>query len=623
MRIAPLKIPAFLLVSAVALASPARVTRVGELEGKVEVQLHPGDAWRPALRNLPLVQQSWVRTAPAARVELELDEGSALRLDGNSLFELSDYTRLSTGQRVTILSLDHGVAYFTGEPDRQDALILAVPGAQATVRSGSRVRLEARDDASHIAVLEGVVRFSSPSAELELHEGQTVRVEAGAQSRFFLDREVTPLDSDKWNDARDKVLAATGSGKHVPGLEYGLADLDASGSWIGTSDSNLVWKPKVASGWTPYRDGAWLWYDELGYTWVANEPWGWLPFHYGRWADQSGLGWVWSPGKGAVFKPGEVYWLREANLVGWGPLAPGEIWDARQTPRQYLRSSTTLARWNPDVRELVPADAAEKLKTTQAVFVVAPPSPAFDAARLDVERPVLRAGTTRIVPLIPGVTYALAEMAEASQPMLQPAVPPVPPQPAIPNDVTISPAQGAPGAEVYVPVPVLQPVEVYYPVPVYSGIVVVNPPDDRGHRRTPRPEPPRTPPRLANPPRSAEQVSSPPVQPTVPVPGATPPRAQPPQPVPPVTGAPYSPPQRVTPPPYVTPRAPRPVDPPRVTPTPPPQAGAPAPRATPDPPRASPTPARAPDPPRSNDSGASKSGGSSASQADNTAAKAK
>jgi hypothetical protein len=613
MRIAPLKILAFLLVSAVALASPARVARVGELEGKVEVQLHAGDAWRPALRNLPLVQLSWVRTAPAARVELELDEGSALRLDGNSLFELSDYTRLSTGQRVTLLSLDHGVAYFTGEPDRQDALILAVPGAQATVRSGSRVRLEARDDASHIAVLEGTVRFSSPSAELELHEGQTVRVEAGAQSRFFLDREVTPLDSDKWNEARDKVLAATGSGKHVPGLEYGLADLDANGSWIGTSDSNLVWKPKVAPGWTPYRDGAWLWYDELGYTWIGNEPWGWLPFHYGRWTEQSGLGWVWSPGKSAVFKPGDVYWLREANLVGWGPLAPGEIWDARQTPRQYLRSSTTLARWKPDVRELVPADPVEKLKTTQAVFVVAPPSPAFDAARLDVERPVLRAGSTRIVPMIPGVTYAApAEMAEASQP----PVPPVPPQPAIPNDVTISPAQGAPAAEVYVPVPVPQPVEVYYPVPVYSGIVVVNPPDDRGHRRTPRPEPPRTPPRLANPPRSAEQVSSPPAQPTVPVPGATPPRAQPPQPVPPVTGAPYSPPQRVTPPPYATPPAPRPVDPPR--------ASTPTPRATPDPPRVTtPPPPRAPDPPRSNDSGASKSGGSSTPQADKSAAKAK
>src|SRR5579872_3601460 len=134
-----------LALSVTLLAAPVRVARVGELDGQVEVQLHPFDAWRPAVRNLPLVERAWVRSATAARVEMELDEGSAFRLTGDAICEFSDYTRLSTGQRVTMLSLDHGVAYFTGEPDRRDSLILAVPGAQATVRGGTRVRLEANE----------------------------------------------------------------------------------------------------------------------------------------------------------------------------------------------------------------------------------------------------------------------------------------------------------------------------------------------------------------------------------------------------------------------------------------------------------------------------------------------
>ncbi|HXI40723.1 MAG TPA: hypothetical protein VNH83_12120, partial [Bryobacteraceae bacterium] len=79
-------------VPAALVAAPVRVARVGELEGKVEVQIHAADAWRPAARNMPLVERSWVRTANASSIEMELDDGSALRLSGEALCEFSDYT---------------------------------------------------------------------------------------------------------------------------------------------------------------------------------------------------------------------------------------------------------------------------------------------------------------------------------------------------------------------------------------------------------------------------------------------------------------------------------------------------------------------------------------------------
>jgi hypothetical protein len=446
------------------------VARAGELEGKVEVQLHPADPWRPVTRNLPLTESAWLRTAPGARLEMELDDGSVFRLTGDALCELSDYTRLSTGQRITVLSLDHGVAYFTGEPDRRDALILVLPGAQATVRVGTRLRLEARDDATQIAVIEGKVRFSSPGAEMDLAEGEMTRVEKASPTRFFLYREISPMDTDGWNEQRDKAMATSSSARHLPGLRYGLVDLDANGSWIVSNDFGAVWKPKVAPGWTPYRNGQWIWYDEFGFTWVPGEAWGWLPFHYGRWMEESGVGWVWAPAKTAVFKPGEAYWLRETSLIGWGPLAPGEAWDARAVPKLYARANTTVGKWKENSHELLPGDESDKLKTTEAVFVVAPPSPAMDAARLDAVRPVLQAGSTRVVPIVPGVTYEGSPEPEMAA---VPPVPPVPPEPAaaqIPDSA--GPVDG--------PLPV--PVDIYYPAPVYTGIIVVNPPEDQPRR---------------------------------------------------------------------------------------------------------------------------------------------
>ena len=454
-------------------ATPVRVARVGELEGKVEVQLHPSDSWRPVTRNLPLTESAWVRTSAGARLEMELDDGSAFRLTGDALCEISDYTRLSTGQRVTVLSLDHGVAYFTGEPDRRDALILVLPGAQASVRVGTRVRLEALGDATQIAVLEGKVRFSSPGAEMDLAEGEMTRVEKTSPLRFFLYREISPMDTDGWNEQRDKALATSSSVRHLPGLRYGLVDLDSNGSWVISNDVGAVWKPKVAPGWIPYRSGQWIWYDEFGYTWVPAESWGWLPFHYGRWLEESGVGWVWAPAKTAIFKPGETYWLRETSLVGWGPLAPGENWDARAVPKSYARANTTVGKWKENTRELLPSEADENLKTTEAVFIVAPPSPAMDIARLDAVRPALRAGSTRVVPIVPGVTYGGSPEPEMA------AVPPVAPAP--PNPAA-APGPDFVGPQPQIEGPVPEPVEVYYPAAVYTGIIVVNPPEDQPRR---------------------------------------------------------------------------------------------------------------------------------------------
>src|SRR5205807_1625557 len=204
-----------LLLPAALFAGQPRYARLGEFDGNVEIQLHPADPWIPAERNLTLRESAWLRTGASSRVEIELDEGSAWRLGPDSQVEISDYSLLSSGQRLTVLSLDHGVAYFTGEPFGKDSLLLVAPGAQVTLIRGARVRIEAGVAESRVSVIEGVVRLSCPAAEIDLREGQTVRVEPGNRDRFSLDREIAARDLDRWSEERDKVLAAPASLTHV------------------------------------------------------------------------------------------------------------------------------------------------------------------------------------------------------------------------------------------------------------------------------------------------------------------------------------------------------------------------------------------------------------------------
>lgn len=464
-----------LLVPAALFAGQARYARLGEFEGKVEVQFHAGEPWSAAERNLPLAESAWLRTGVSSRLEIELDDGGAWRLGPESQVEISDYSLLSTGQRLTVLSLDHGVAYFTGEPGGTDSLTLVVPGAQVTLLRGARVRLQVDATVSRISVIEGVVRLSCPAAEIDVREGQTVRVEPANTARFGLDREVPAMDLDRWNEDRDKALATSSSGSHVA-QRYGVVDLDGAGEWVQT-DEGAVWKPKVAEGWAPFQKGRWRWYDALGYTWVSDEDWGWIPYHHGRWTRKGDLGWVWVPAVSPVFKPGDVYWLHNAKLAGWGPLAPGEDWLPSTAPEQFLNVNTTYANFQQDARAIDPAGFKDRPKEPLgvAVFALALPSPAFLASRLEATRPVLRVGATRIHPSIPGTTF------QDTSEVPPPAPPPMPPavgtNPASDAPPMVSPGpppdQGPPGP----------PMQVIYPVPVYTGIVVLNPPEHPDYSR--------------------------------------------------------------------------------------------------------------------------------------------
>lgn len=492
------------LLPAVLLGSQNRYARLGDFQGNVEVQVRASDAWMPAERNLPLMESSWARTGAAARLEIELDEGSAWRVGSNSQFEISDYTRLSTGQRITLLSLDRGIAYFTGQSEGADMLMLAVPGAQVVVTRGTRVRLEVQDQWSQIAVIEGAVRFSSPAAELDLREGQTTRVEPANPARFFLLREVSALELDVWSEERDKALASATSAAHVI-QRYGLIDLDGAGEWIQTEELGTVWKPKAQDGWMPYQNGRWRWYDTLGYTWVSNDAWGWLPYHYGRWQRQQNAGWVWVPARNAMFKPAEVFWMRGNRIAGWGPLAPGEQWPAaapeNTQPQQYAAIHTTWAAWPPDAVLLDPAgfSARPKDPLAAAAFAAALPSPAFPASKLDAERPLVRAGRPRVMPVLDGVTFGGGP------------APPAPIETApLPPPVT-DPTPAPPSATVVYP----PPPPVIVPMP---NILIVNTPgnpDYTSRNRTPSAQRPST----KSPPA--------PATPPTPVPAAIPPAAPP------------------------------------------------------------------------------------------------
>jgi hypothetical protein len=181
-----------------------------------------------------------------------------------------------------------------------------------------------------------------------------------------------------------------------------------------------------------------------------------------------------------VFKPGDVYWLYNSKLAGWGPLAPAEEWQPSAAPEQFLNVNTTYAGFQANARTIDPAGFKDRPKEPLgvAVFALALPSPALPASRLEATRPMLRVGATRLNVVVPGTTFPDSRDTNDVPPPAPPPMPPVvvtnPASDAPPN-VSAGPAPD--------PGPSGPPMQVIYPVPMYTGIVVINPPEHPDYSR--------------------------------------------------------------------------------------------------------------------------------------------
>jgi hypothetical protein len=135
----------------------------------------------------------------------------------------------------------------------------------------------------------------------------------------------------------------------------GAEALAGHGAWRVEPTVGAVWYPTtVALDWAPYRYGRWVWVSPWGWTWIDDAPWGFAPFHYGRWLFLGGR-WGWVPGPVAVrpcYAPALVGFYGRAgvaqagwalssgaDVVGWFPLAPGEVYRPSYTASvQYQRA---------------------------------------------------------------------------------------------------------------------------------------------------------------------------------------------------------------------------------------------------------------------------------------------
>jgi len=309
---------------------PARVARLGYIEGSVSFQPAGEDDWVQAVPNRPMTTGDKLWADKDSRAELQL--GSAvIRLSENtgvSFLNLDDNTvqlQLSSGAiNIRVRRLD-----------QDDDFEIDTPNLAFTVSQPGLYRLNASEDGTStiVALRDGGGQATG--------NGQTYTLHAGQQGTFSgtdsLNADVEDIGGpdpfDNWAYARDRSYDQSPSARYLAPNVVGYEDLDANGDWRNDPSYGNVWYPHVAYGWAPYHTGHWDWIAPWGYTWVDDAPWGYAPFHYGRWVFV-GERWGWIAGPPtvrAVYAPALVVFIGGGpggwgGNVGWFPLGPREVY---------------------------------------------------------------------------------------------------------------------------------------------------------------------------------------------------------------------------------------------------------------------------------------------------------
>ena len=276
--------------------SQARIVRLSDVQGSVQIDKNTGLGFENAFLNLPITQGAQVRTHDRGRAEVEFEDGSTLRLTPNTTVEFTALGLSDSGKRISTINLIEGMAYVNWLGKSGDQFSVKFAREKISLDRAAHFRVQTSPEASKVAVFKGDVDVESPSGKLVVEKKRTATFIAADDDKYTIAKNIEedPLDSwDKEASAYHDQYAKNNSSPYG----YGVSDLNYYGSYSNVPGYGMMWQPFFTGvGWDPFMNGAWSFYPGYGYMFASAYPWGWMPYRYGSWMFIPSMGWMWQPG---------------------------------------------------------------------------------------------------------------------------------------------------------------------------------------------------------------------------------------------------------------------------------------------------------------------------------------
>lgn len=278
--------------------SQARIVRVSDVQGSVQIDRATGQGYEKAFLNMPITQGVKLKTGDDGRAEVEFEDGSIIHLVPNSALQFTELGLRDSGGKVSTVNVDDGQAYFDFTAKKGDELTVTFQHEKASLTHEAHFRVKVEDTSASVAVFKGDVQVDGPSGEVKLAKKETASFDFADNDKYTVAKNIESDPYDSWDKQQAQYHERyQASNTYGAPYSYGLSDLNYYGNYMNVPGYGMCWQPYFTGmGWNPYMDGAWMWYPGFGYSWVSAYPWGWMPYHYGSWLFVPSLGWLWQPG---------------------------------------------------------------------------------------------------------------------------------------------------------------------------------------------------------------------------------------------------------------------------------------------------------------------------------------
>jgi FecR protein len=304
-------------ISAIA-ESNARIVRLSDVQGAVQIDRGTGQGFEKAFLNMPITEGVKLKTGDDGRAEIEFEDNSVIHLVPESTLQFTDLSLRDSGAKVSTIDLLSGEAYVNFAGKKDDEFTVTFGHEKTTLTRAAHLRVKKDENSAEVAVLNGDVPVSGPSGEVKVSKKQTAVFDLTNNDQYTVAKKVEQDPYDAWDKHEGEYHKRyEASNSYGSPYSYGFNDLNYYGNYRNVPGYGLCWQPYFTGmGWNPYMDGAWMLYPGRGYSWVSAYPWGWTPYHYGSWAFVPSYGWMWQPGN---------------NWVAWNRLPP-----VINAPRNYV-----------------------------------------------------------------------------------------------------------------------------------------------------------------------------------------------------------------------------------------------------------------------------------------------
>lgn len=277
--------------------SQARIVRLSQVDGDVQIDRSTGQGYEKAFINLPVTQGTKLRAGQDARAEIEFEDGSTLRITPGTVVEFPELARRDSGARASSLELQGGTAYLNFKGDKQEEFTLAFGQDRLALTKPAHLRIGLTDVSATVAVFKGDVEVASASGRVKVEKKHSATFALAGTGNYTLANNLEPDPYDEWDKQLDKYHQKYSVSNSFSPYGYGASDLSYYGSFYNIPGYGMMWQPYlVGAGWDPFMNGAWMWYPGAGYAWISAYPWGWTPYRYGSWTYLNSYGWFWRPG---------------------------------------------------------------------------------------------------------------------------------------------------------------------------------------------------------------------------------------------------------------------------------------------------------------------------------------